>query len=108
MATKKKTKKSAKQKNRSWSEQELNVFASVLSSNDKRDRLWALTLETMALKKTANENVFEKIREEFKDSLAGEEGSDVYPFSIDQLRRKYKWLKNEWKTINDKHQNQSR
>ena len=43
MATKKKTKKSAKRKNRSWSEQELNVFASVLSSNDKRDRPWALT-----------------------------------------------------------------
>lgn len=74
----------------------------------QKDSPWAVTLETMALKKTANENVFEKIREEFKDSLAGEDGSDVYPFSIDQLRRKYKWLKNEWKTINDKHQNQSR
>lgn len=45
-------------KNKSWTEEEVNVFVSVLTSNEERDTPWALTLETMALKKSSNEAVF--------------------------------------------------
>ena len=53
-------------KNKSWQEEEVNTFVSVLTSNEERDTPWALTLETMALKKSSNEAVFRKILEELK------------------------------------------
>ena len=51
-------KKSKRPKNKSWTEEEVNVFVSVLTSNEERDTPWALTLETMALKKSSNEAWF--------------------------------------------------
>ena len=70
-----------------------------------RDKPWALVLETLALKKSANESVFRKILEEFEDALE-KEGKYVkdeyYLFTVNQLRVKYKWLKQEWKRINTK------
>ena len=49
--------------------------------------------------------VFRKILEEFEDALE-KEGKYVedenYLFTVDQLRAKYKWLKQEWKRINTK------
>ena len=65
-----------------------------------RDKPWALILETLTLKKTANESIFRKILEEFDDAL-GKEGKDEnYRLNLSQLRAKYKWLKKEWRTIN--------
>ena len=62
-------------------------------------------LETIALKKSANESVFRKILEKFEDVLE-KEGKYVkdenYLFTVDQLRAKYRWLKQEWKRINTK------
>ena len=49
-AVKRKSKTNAKRKNKSWSEQELKAFASVLASNKNKDRPWAIILETMAQK----------------------------------------------------------
>ena len=40
-AVKIKSKTNAKRKSKSWSEQELKAFASVLASNENRDRPWA-------------------------------------------------------------------
>ena len=59
-------------------------------------------LETLALKKTANESIFTKILEEFEDVLANEGADDNYQFNVPQLRAKYKWLKKEWRKINTK------
>ena len=88
-------------KNESWQEEEVNTFVSVLtSSNEERDTPWALTLETMVLKKSSNEAVFRKILEELWCP-------DSSGFAIDQLRRKYKWLKQKWRKINNKIRNGS-
>ena len=96
-STKSKTKKSKRPQNKSWTEEEVNVFVSVLTSNEERDTPWALTLETMALKKSSNEAVFRKILEELISQCP-----DSTDFTIDQLRRTYKWLKQEWRKINIK------
>jgi len=67
MTEMKKSAKSAKKKakcskkNKTWSDEKLTTFAHVLASNEERDKPWALVLETMALKKSSNEKVFEKI-----------------------------------------------
>lgn len=79
------------------------LFAKVLSSNEDRDRPWALVLECMALKKSSNESVFGKIR----DELIKEEGYKDVHVQTEQLRRKYKWLKQEWRKINYKISNGS-
>jgi hypothetical protein len=48
-------------KNKSWTEEEVNVFVSVLALNEEMDTPWALMLETMVLKKSSNKAVFRKI-----------------------------------------------
>lgn len=97
--------KRKKLKKNTWNEDQTFIFATVLSCLEGRDKLWTLVLETLVLKKGAIESVFRKILEEFKDGL-GKEGKYVedenYLFTGDQLRAKYKWLKQEWKRINTK------
>ena len=93
----KRPQKRKRPKNKSWNDKEVNAFVNVLTSNEDRDNPWALTLETMALKKSSNEAVFRKILAELKSRCP--ESTD---FTIDQLRRKYKWLKQEWRKINNK------
>ena len=92
-------------KKNTWNEDQTFIIATVLSCLEGRDKPWALVLETLALKKSANENVFRKILEEFEDALE-KEGKYVedenYLFTFDQLRAKYKCLKQEWKRINTK------
>ena len=103
MTAKKKVKCSKTQKNKPWTGKQTNVFAAVLSSTESRDKPFALVLETMALKKTANESLFNNVREEFEDMLVAEgitAASEDDSFTIDQLRQKYKWLKKQWKAIN--------
>lgn len=84
-------KRIGKRKNKSWSDEELTAFARVLSSSDDRDKPWAFLLETMALKKSSNEKVFEKIKQELNVEI-----------EVEQLRRKYKWFKTEWRKMNTK------
>ena len=103
MAPKKKVKRSKTQKNKSWTDKQTNIFAAVLSSTESRDKPFALFLETMVLKKMANESVFNNVREEFEDMLVAKgitPASEDYSFTIDQLRPKYNWLKKQWKAIN--------
>ena len=58
MAVKKKVKRSKMQKNKPWTDKQTSIFAAVLSSTESQDKPFALVLETMALKKIANESVF--------------------------------------------------
>ena len=97
-----KRKAGKKLKKNTWKENEVFLFATVLSSLEDRDKPWAFILETLALKKTANERIFIKILEEFDDVLAkeGKEKDENYQFTVAQLRAKYKWLKKEWRRIN--------
>jgi len=95
---KRKTRK--KPRKNTWKENEVFLFATVLSSLEGRDKPWALILETLALKKTANESIFREILEEFDDLLAKEGKDENYRFNVAQLRVKYKWFKKEWRRIN--------
>ena len=82
MAPKKKVKRSKTQKNKPWTDKQTNIFATVLSSTESRDKPFALVLETMA-----NESVFNNVREEFEDMLVAEgitAASEDYSFTIDQ------------------------
>ena len=88
MALKKKVKCSKTQKNKPWTDKQTKIFAAVLSSTVSRDKPFALVLETMALKKTANESVFNNLGEEFEDMLVAEgitAALEDYSFTIDQL-----------------------
>ena len=63
MAAKKSTKES---RDRKWSDDELKEFASVLA-DDRTE--FALTLETLALKKSANVHIFEAIKKQLDARL---------------------------------------
>ena len=63
MAAKKSMKES---RGRKWSEDELKEFASVLADDPNE---FALTLETLALKNSANVHIFEAIKKEFDARL---------------------------------------
>ena len=87
MSPKKKVKRSKTKKNKPWIDKQTNIFAAVLSSTESRDKPFALVLETIALKKTANESVFNNVREEFEDMLVAKgitAASEDYSFTIDQ------------------------
>ena len=65
MAAKKSMKES---RGRKWSEDELKEFASVLAHDQTE---FALTLETLVLKKSANVHIFEAIKKELDARLQG-------------------------------------
>ena len=96
-------------KGRNWSDIETETFCRILADSDNN---FCFTLETKALKKTANKEVFESIQKEFKISLlekdfldenrlyfnVGEDGSiPDLDISITKLRYKYNNLKKLWK-----------
>lgn len=87
---------------RKWSLAELKLFATVLV-DDKND--FALSLETLALKKSANLHIFENIKKEF-DTRLKLETETVQEKSIDtsasKLRAKYKWMKDKWRNYTDR------
>ena len=60
--------KAKKPKKNTWNEDQTFTFATVLSCLEGRDKPWALVLETLALKQSANESAFRKILEEFDDA----------------------------------------
>jgi len=51
MAPKKKAKRSKTQKNKTWTDKQTSIFAAVLSSNESRDKPFALVLQTMTSRK---------------------------------------------------------
>ena len=97
MAAKKSMKES---RGRKWSEDELKEFASVLA-DDRTE--FALTLETLALKKSANVHIFEAIKKELdarlqaKTTTSSKKGKAKEIKSVVKLRAKYKWLKEQWR-----------
>ena len=103
MAAKKSMKES---RGRKWSEDELKEFASVLA-DDRTE--FALTLETLALKKSANVHIFEAIKKELdarlqaKTTTSSKKGKakDI-DTSVVKLRAKYKWLKEQWRKYTDR------
>ena len=89
-----------------WREVELKVFATVLT--DDRNE-FALTLETLALKKSANFHIFQNIKKELDARLQTEnipcskKGKEkAIETSVVKLRAKYKWLKEQWRKFTDR------
>ncbi|CAH3171321.1 unnamed protein product [Porites lobata] len=103
MAAKKSEKES---RGRKWSEDELKEFASVLV-DDRTE--FALTLETLALKTSANVHIFEAMKKELdarlqaKTTTSSKKGKakDI-DTSVVKLRVKYKWLKEQWRKYTDR------
>ena len=96
-------------KGRNWTEVETETFCRILADPEMN---FCTTLETKALKKTANKEVFESIQIEFKICLLEEEfikenrlyfdlgEDDPLPeldTSIPKLRNKYNNLKKQWR-----------
>ena len=103
MAAKKSMKES---RGRKWSEDELKEFASVLA-DDRTE--FALTLETLALKKSANVHIFEAIKKELDARLQAKTTTSSkkrkakeIDTSVVKLRAKYKWLKEQWRKYTDR------
>lgn len=89
-----------------WREVELKVFATVLT--DDRNE-FALTLETLALKKSANFHIFQNIKKELNARLQTENipcskkgKKKAIETSVVNLRAKYKWLKEQWRKFTDR------
>ena len=106
MAAKKKCTKSmiAKEfRGRRWSESELKEFATVLADDEHE---YALTLETLALKKSANIHIFESIKLKLDarlQSISTKKGKEkAIDTSVAKLRAKYKWLIVEWRKFTDR------
>lgn len=106
MSSKKNDKKKISKNTRRWTELEINVYADVLANPENS---FAIALEKLALKKLANNEVFEHIQKLFQAELDKddfkEKNSELLKnlkeptklnTSIEKLRQKYKWLKTEW------------
>lgn len=85
---------------RKWTEGELKEFAEVLAEDH------AFELETLALKKSSNDQIFKDIKEKLDfrlSTIKQDEGvKGQVDTSIPKLRKKYKWLKQEWRKISDR------
>ena len=100
-------------KQRRWSEEELKVFAIVLASDDDN---FCHSLETRALKKSSNNEIFERIKVKFDENLEKEHIQEKIMLelgkkfkrcpkidtSVARLRVKYKWLKDQWRKYQDR------
>lgn len=108
-------KASAKQWNQPWTETELKYFAFILA--EKKNE-FGYKLNMPALKKTANNTVFEDIKKAFEKRMSSEEfkkendrehcGSkskkDLTPLRVDveRLWVKFKWMKDQWHKYMDR------
>ena len=102
MAAARKAKKQREVRETKWRDIKLKQFAIVLA-DDKSE--FALTLETLALKKSANIHIFEQVKKELDARLL--EGKDKEEdllkkgkqrpinTSIPKLRVKYTWMKDQ-------------
>lgn len=96
-------------RSRKWSESELKVFAAVLADDETE---FALSLETLALKKSSNLHIFEDIKKELDARLQKEnacssstkKGKAIREIdtSVVKLRAKYKWLKDQWRKYTER------
>ena len=99
---------------RRWSNVELTQFATVLVNEEES---FLFQLETKAVKKASNMQIFENIKKNFDEHLAldvvgekikkeiGEKKFKDQPqieTTISKLRIKYKWMKNQRKRYNDR------
>ena len=97
--------KPAVPKGRNWTEKETEAFCYVLADGEFD---FDLTLETKALKKQANKEVFEGIQSQLKISLNDPEFYDEdfedseLDISIPKLRNKYNNLKRAWRATVDR------
>jgi len=95
---------------RKWTDEQTDLFAGILTQKhfkNGRQSTWSEELETLAVKKSSNEHVFKEIQVSLEQQLdkfdqSYREGDDEATFTISQLRAKYKWLKREWKVIQNK------
>ena len=99
------TNKNKEAKNeRRWTKTELNTYADVLADPES---CFAATLDKLALKKSSNNEVFECIQIELVSEMEAEDfqtrNSEHFKgrptklnTSIEKLRTKYKWFKQEW------------
>ena len=106
-----------KQRCRNWTNEETELFATILADEENQ---FALPLERLAPKKAANNEVFEhvkcsfnkeRVNNDFKkmneeNTFTNDKGElQKYPpldASILKLRRKYTGLKAEWRKISDR------
>lgn len=99
------------EKMRNWTLDEVTLFAEVLTDDEFN---FCQCLEKRALKKSANEDIFRSILEEFQKRLNEEFfietnkkhfPSNTYNFltvDIKKLQMKYNALKKQWRTITDR------
>lgn len=95
---------------RKWTEEQTDLFSAVLSLKHFRNGeeiSWSEELENLAVKKSSNEHVFKEVQEKLEVELVKVDQSyrdpgDEATFSIPQLRAKYKWMKREWKAVQNK------
>jgi len=115
MATSDAGKTTRPKKERAWTETELKYLALVLADEKTQ---YAVKLETLALKKSANNEVFEEIARDLERYLSSEEvkeenerekskskgkrkdsALDITPA---RLRVKYKFLRTQWRKLTDR------
>ena len=95
---------------RNWTDLEVELFCSILSDGEYK---YALTLESKALKKQANKEVYEGLQMHFKVALADPDfikENEIYndvlgkPLDIEipKLRNKYNNLKKGWRAAVDR------
>ncbi|XP_046863208.1 uncharacterized protein LOC124456951 [Xenia sp. Carnegie-2017] len=89
-------KKNRAKKERVWTETELKYFAIVLADEKKQ---YAVQLETLALKKSANLCVYEEIAKDLETYLKSD---DFKEESKPRLRVKYKFLRSQWRKFTDR------
>ncbi len=65
--------------------------------------MWLYQIENYALKKSANEELFRRLKEDFDITMGYEEGDET--FTIEKLRAKFKWFKKQWQIIDYKIKN---
>ncbi len=94
----------------------MDLFAEVLA---EPENAFASTLEKLALKKSSNNELYEYIGNEFKEKLKTPDfrsrnaehvknnENKKLDTSVDALRSKYKWLKNQWTAKTDRAKNGS-
>ena len=123
MSQKNLTKKVAyKARSRNWTDNELEEFAKVLADDENA---FAVSLEKLALKKSANNEVFSQIKIAFDRALRDpdfkkkneelhfkQKDGKILEYSIldtseDKLRKKYANLKASWNKISDRAKNGS-
>ena len=86
-----------------WTEDEVTTYANLLCSTDNAERSWLYQIENYALKKSANKELFRRIKLDFDITMGYEEGEET--FTIEQLRAKFKWFKKQWRIIDNKIKN---